>query len=84
MFYPNFTLLSFQNLQGCGIINAESLAEQVFGLRPMHALRACVIDGLAKMSVRAHIFASWYNKRRKPCGASLWASPSHCYAVLWH
>ncbi len=30
------------------------------GLRPLCARRTCDIDGFAKMSVRAYIFASWY------------------------
>ncbi len=34
---------------------------QVFGLSPSAVTRHCAIDGFAKMSVRAHIFASWYN-----------------------
>ncbi|MBE6641705.1 MAG: hypothetical protein E7619_08965 [Ruminococcaceae bacterium] len=50
-----------KRLQIYGIISAESLAKQVFGLRPMRVLHACAIDGFAKTSVQAHVFASWYN-----------------------
>ena len=45
-----------------GIINAASLASASLGLRPLHTLCACVIDGFAKMSLQANIFASWYNE----------------------
>lgn len=41
-----------------GIITAESLSSQVFGLR---AMRSCGIDGFAKMPLQANIFASWYH-----------------------
>ena len=44
--------------KNCGIIYAESLALQVFALRAVRTACACVIDGFAKMSVQAHIFAS--------------------------
>ena len=48
-----------------GIINAARLAGASLGLRPLHTLCACVIDGFAKMSLQANIFASWYNKVSK-------------------
>ena len=48
-----------------GIINAGRLADASLGLRPLRTLCACVIDGFAKMSLQANIFASWYNKVSK-------------------
>ena len=47
------------------IINADGLANASLGLRPLRTLCACVIDGFAKMSLQANIFASWYNKVSK-------------------
>ena len=58
-----------------GIICAESLAQQAFGLRPS-VLRtdAQLTDG-TKMPLRASIFACGIIWCRKPCSASLRASP---------
>ena len=52
----------------CGIICAGILLKaKSSGFAASALSRGCAIDGLAKMSVRAHIFASWFNTRRKSC-----------------
>ena len=46
----------------CGIICAGILLKgKIKRLCRFRAMRGCAIDGLAKMFVQAHIFASWYN-----------------------
>ena len=41
---------------------AGKSAKQIFTASLSCALRSCIIDGFAKMPLRASIFASWYNK----------------------
>ena len=57
-----WTKMALHFVKFCGIIAAESLASQVFWLCHLRTMCACGIDGFAKMSVQAHIFASWYNE----------------------
>ena len=55
-----------------GIISAGRLAMQFFTAdASTHQRCVCGIDGLAKMSVRAHIFASWLNCLRRMLLCSL-------------
>ncbi len=56
-----FDILCLTNIFWHGIIYAECLAAQVFGLRPMCASHTCAIDGFAKKPLQASFFASWYN-----------------------
>ena len=56
----------------CGIICAGILLKgKIKRLCRFRAMRGCAIDGLAKMFVRAHIFASWYNCLRRMLFCSL-------------
>ena len=56
----------------CGIICAGILLKgKIKRLCRFRAMRGCAIDGLAKMFVRAHIFASWYNCLRRMLLCSL-------------
>ena len=50
-----------------GIMHAEGLAWQALGLRPERGRVPALLYGFAKMSVQAHIFASWYNTRSRSC-----------------
>ena len=53
----------------CGIICAGILLKgKIKRLCRFRAMRGCAIDGLAKMFVQAHIFASWYNSHMMSCG----------------
>ena len=47
---------------------------QVFAVITARASPGCDIDGLAKMPLRASIFASWYNSRRNPCLRQVFAA----------
>ena len=55
-----------------GIISAGRIAMQFFTAdASTHQRCGCAIDGLAKMSVQAHIFASWLNCLRRMLLCSL-------------
>ena len=41
---------------------AGKSAKQIFTASLFCALRSCIIDGFAKTSLQANVFASWYNK----------------------
>ena len=60
-----------------GIISAGRIAMQFFTAdASTHQRCVCAIDGLAKMSVQAHIFASWLNMLRDfALGKIIAASP---------
>ena len=40
----------------------KALRCKSWGFTPARAMRGCTIDGFAKMSLQANIFASWYNE----------------------
>ena len=40
---------------------AGKSAKQIFTASLFCALRSCIIDGFAKTSLQANVFASWYN-----------------------